>query len=235
MTRVSRLLSLGAISLLMSGVLLFSAGCGEEHARLRVVHASPDAGNVDVVIDGKTVLTDVPYANASDYLTVKAGTRRIEVRPTGTTTDAIDSTVSFSSHSDSTVLAEGFATVSPSTIAAVVLTDDNSDPLSGKAKVRVIHAAPSAGNVDVYVVPPGTNITTVSPTLSNVPFQAASAYLSVDPGTYEVVVTPAGINTVIAIDVPDFTIAAGQIRSAVALDADGGGPPFQLIVLNDKN
>jgi hypothetical protein len=196
-----------------------------------VVHASPDAGNVDVLVDGKTVLTDVPYANASNYLTINAGTRRIQVRPAGGSTDVINSTVSFSSQKDSTVLAEGFV----ASIAAVVLTDDNSAPASGKAKVRVIHASPSAGNVDVYIVAPGTDITTVSPTLSNVPFQAASGYLSVDPGTYEVVVTPANNNATKAIDVPDFTIAAGQIRSAVALDANGSVPPFQLLVLSDKN
>ena len=143
----------------------------------------------------------------------------------------INSNLSLSSHSDSTVLVEGLS----ASIAAVVLTDDNSDPASGKAKVRVVHAAPSAGTVDVYIVAPGTDITTVSPTLPSVAYQAASAYLSVDPGTYEVVVTPAGNNTVKAIDVPNFTIEAGQIRSAVALDAPGGGAPFQLLVLSDKN
>jgi Domain of unknown function (DUF4397) len=232
-----RLFTSSWMCLFITGLLVFLLGCGEDHARLRVVHASPDAPNVDVLVDGKSVLTNVPYATASDYLTVTAGTRRIEVRPTGTSTDVINSNVSLSSHSDSTVLAEGFAAVpSPAPqIAAVVLTDDNSNPASGKAKVRVIHAAPSAGNVDVYIVPPGTDITTVSPTLSNVAFEAASGYLSVDPATYEVVVTPAGNNTVIAIDVPNFTVAAGQIRSAVALDAPGGGAPFQLIVLSDKN
>ena len=232
-----RLFAQSSLYLLTTGLLIFLLGCGEDHARIRIVHASPDAPNVDVLVDGKSVLTNVPYATASDYLTVTAGTRRIEVRPTGTNTDVINSNVSLSSHSDSTILAEGFATVpAPAPqIAAVVLTDDNSSPASGKAKVRVIHAAPSAGNVDVYVVAPGTDITTVSPTLSNVVFEAASGYLSVDPATYEIVVTPAGNNTVVAIDVPNFTVAEGQIRSAVALDAPGGGAPFQLIVLSDKN
>jgi len=231
MPRVSRLISLFGMSLLTLALTAFTVGCGQEHARVRIVHASPDSGNVDVLFDGKVSLTNVPYATASDYLTVSAGTRRIEVRPTGSSNDVINSNVSFSSHSDSTVLAEGLA----ASIAAVVLTDDNSDPASGKAKVRVVHAAPSAGTVDVYIVAPGTDITTVSPTLPSVAYQAAAAYLSVDPGTYEVVVTPAGNNTTIAIDVPNFTITAGQIRSAVALDAPGGGAPFQLLVLSDKN
>ena len=94
-----------------AGLLLFSLGCGTDHARLRVMHASPDAPNVDVLIDGKAVLTDVPYATASNYLTISAGTRRIQVRPASTSTDVINSNVSFSSQTDSTVLAEGFATL----------------------------------------------------------------------------------------------------------------------------
>jgi hypothetical protein len=231
MPRVSRLISLLGMSVLALALTGFTTGCGQEHARVRMVHASPDAGNVDVLFDGKVSLTDVPYATASDYLTVNAGTRRIEVRATGSSTDVINSNVNFSSQSDSTVLTEGLA----ASIAAVVLTDDNSDPASGKAKVRVVHAAPTAGSVDVYIVQPGTNITTVSPTLPSVALQAAAAYLSVDPGTYEVVVTPAGNNLTIDIDVPNFTVDAGQIRSAVALDAPGGGAPFQLLVLADKN
>jgi hypothetical protein len=231
MPRVSRLISLLGMSVLALALTGFTTGCGQEHARVRMVHASPDAGNVDVLFDGKVSLTDVPYATASDYLTVNAGTRRIEVRATGSSTDVTNSNVNFSSQSDSTVLTEGLA----ASIAAVVLTDDNSDPASGKAKVRVVHAAPTAGSVDVYIVAPGTNITTVSPTLPSVAFQAAAAYLSVDPGTYEVVVTPAGNNLTIDIDVPNFTVDAGQIRSAVALDAPGGGAPFQLLVLADKN
>ena len=235
MKRWSRFCSQFSIFAIAAGLLFFPFGCGTDHARLRVMHAAPDAPNVDVLVDGKSVLTDVPYATASDYLTITAGTRRVEVRPTGTSTDVINSNISFSNQTDYTVLAEGFAALPSPPIAAVVLTDDNSNPPSGKAKVRVIHAAPSAGNVDIYLVPPGTDITTVSPTVSNIAFEATSGYLNVDPATYEVVVTPAGNNTTIAIDVPDFTLAAGQIRSAVALDAPGGGAPFQLVVLSDKN
>src|SRR5262245_55106815 len=81
MKSFSRLSTQFWMSLLTIGLLIFSLGCGEDHARLRVVHASPDAPNVDVLVDGKSVLTNVPYATASDYLTVTAGTRRIEVRP----------------------------------------------------------------------------------------------------------------------------------------------------------
>ena len=116
----------------------------------------------------------------------------------------------------------------------MTLIDDNTLPTSGNIKLRLVHASPSAGPVDIYVVSPGTDITTVTPTLSNVPFKTASAYLSVAAGSYEVLITPTGSKTV-AIDSGSLTLAAGQIRTAIALDAPGGGAPLTAIVLSDRN
>jgi hypothetical protein len=231
MSQFSRLLSL-ALTTLIVGVALFTSACGDDahHSRLRVVHASPDAPNVDVAIDGKTVLTNVPYETASNYLTLNSGTRRVEVRATGTTTDVIDASPSFARNTDYTILAVDFV----ASIAPLVLTDDNSAPTAGNIKLRLVHASPSAGPVDIYVESPGTDINTVTPTLSNVPFKTASDYLSVPAGSYEVFVTPTGTKTV-AIDSGSLTLTAGQIRTAVALDAPGGGAPLTAIILADRN
>ena len=45
----------------------------EGEARVRVVHAYPDAPDVDVLLDDAEVLDGVPYRSASDYLDVPAG------------------------------------------------------------------------------------------------------------------------------------------------------------------
>jgi hypothetical protein len=228
MARAYRLLPL-ALLLLLANV--FNLGCGsDEKARVRVVHASPDAPNVDVLVDGRSVLTNVPYATASDYLTVSAGARQIEARATGTSQDAINAKLTLAGKQDYTVLAEDFL----ADITASVLTDHNSAPDSGKVKVRVVHASPSAGPVDVYVVAPGTGIGTASPTISNLAFKSATDYLSVPAGSYEVFVTPTGTKT-IAIDTGSVALVAGQVRTAVALDAPGGGLPLTAILLADLN
>jgi hypothetical protein len=230
MSRFPRLLVLAMIATIASATL-FTTGCGDDaRARLRVVHASPDAPNVDVAVNGKTVLTDVPYEAASKYLTVAAGSTKIEVRPTGTTTDVISATVPLTAKKDYTVLAVDRV----ASIAPLVLTDDNTAPATGQIKLRLVHASPSAGNVDIYVEAPGTDISTVSPTLTNIPFKAASDYLSVPAGSYEVFITPTGTKTV-AIDSGSLAISAGQVRTAVALDAPGGGAPLTAIVLSDLN
>ena len=45
-------------------------------AMVRVLHASPDAPNVDVYADGGKILSDVPFGGLSDYLKVPAGDLR---------------------------------------------------------------------------------------------------------------------------------------------------------------
>lgn len=63
----------------------------EPMARVRVIHASPDAPAVDVAVKGGDVLIeDLAFAEASDYLTVPAASYDLEVRPTGTTDVALD-------------------------------------------------------------------------------------------------------------------------------------------------
>jgi len=222
----SKLLLLAAMA-----SFLFTIGCGSDApARLRVVHASPDAPNVDVYVDSNVVAQNVPYATASQYLDASSGTHTIKITPAGSTTAVTSLSQNFSSKTDYTALAVGDV----SNISILALQDDNTAPASGQIKLRVVHASPSAGPVDIYVTAPGTDINTETPTLTNVPFKGVSQYLAVPAGSYEVRVTPTGTK-IVAIDSGTVALSAGQIRTAVALDAAGGGTPLQAIVLADLN
>lgn len=235
MLRMPKILSL---TLALATFGLFATSCGTDHAQVRFVHASSDAPNVDVAVDGKTVVTDLAFGSfspGSGYLTVTAGNRRVEVRTTGTTTDLINSTVSFGSQKSYTVIATGFANPPQSDIAAVVLTDDNSAPPSGNVKLRVVHAAPDGpAGLDVYIVPPGTDITGMSPTIASLAYQQASSYQTVAPTSNEVIITAAGDQTRL-ID-QTYTLTAGQIRTLVTRNVLNGNTMSDTpVVLNDLN
>jgi hypothetical protein len=68
-------------------VNLSAVGSEEEPmARIRVVHASPDAPAVDVAVTGGDVLiSELAFPDASEYLEVPAGSYDLEVRPAGAT------------------------------------------------------------------------------------------------------------------------------------------------------
>jgi hypothetical protein len=216
----------------------FTAACDDDddttgpdgESRVRVVHASPDAPDVDVLVDDAEVLSDVPYLAASGYLETTDGEHNLKVNAAGTTTTVIDADVTLTDGTDYTVIASGLV----AQIEPIVLQDDNTAPAAGSVRVRAIHGAPGAPAVDVYVTAPGADLATATPALTGVDFGDVSSYLEVPAGDYQVRVTPAGTKTV-AIDSGALTLSSGQVRTVIAVDAAGGGAPFDLLVLADLN
>jgi Domain of unknown function (DUF4397) len=88
--------------------------------------------------------------------------------------------------------------------------------------------------VDVYVTAPGADIETALPVLTGVEFEDVADYLEVPAGDYQVRATLAGTK-VVAIDSDPLTLESGDVRTAIAVDAPGGGAPFDLLVLADLN
>lgn len=63
----------------------------DDKARVRVIHASPDAPGVDVAVaDGPVLFENIEFPNGTDYAEVDAGTYDLQVRPTGTEDVALD-------------------------------------------------------------------------------------------------------------------------------------------------
>jgi hypothetical protein len=63
----------------------------DDSARVRVIHASPDAPAVDIALKGGDVLVpNLAFPDASDYLTVPGGTYDLEVRVAGAMDVALD-------------------------------------------------------------------------------------------------------------------------------------------------
>jgi hypothetical protein len=220
------LISLAAVTGLLSGC---GGGGVAKTSQFRVVHASPDAPSVDVLASGETLLRNVPYAAISGYQTVAAGTTRVQVNGTGTTASAINAQVYLDPAQKRTIVAVGrLASIEP-----LVLVDDASAPSAGQIKLRLVHASPAAGNVDLYITAPATDITTVTPNFSNVAFKANTGYVQVPAGSYRVRITPAGSKTV-AIDTGTVVLNSGDIRTGIAVGDPGVSRPLTALLLSDN-
>ena len=232
-----RMLRTLPFALALTALSIFTAGCGSSSStKFRLVNAIPNAPQaVDALIDGKVVETAVQFDTPpSAYLSVSSGSRHLQVFPTGTTTGAyFDGNVSLSSGSDYTVVATG--SVTNNTIVAPLFTDNNTAPTSSNAAVRFIHASPSNQTPqDIYLVAPGTG-DGGSPSISSVAYSAASTYLTVPAGSYDILITPTGFKS-INITVPNVSFSAGQIRTYVLVDVPNGGAMSATpLVLNDLN
>lgn len=182
-----------------------------EKSNVMVIHASPNAPGVDLLVDSVKVNTAaLAFPNNTAYLAVDAGARNLKVNVTGTATTVINATPTF----DKDKFYSVFAVDSVSKISAVVFTDDLTAPAAGKAHVRFIHLAPNAPKVDIAI--DGGAVV-----FANVSFKEGYAFTPLTAGSYDLEVRVAGTTTV-ALDLDPITVADGKIYTVFAKGFLGG-------------
>jgi hypothetical protein len=167
-----KLRSLGLAALLAVSAAL--TGCSDDDnpvnpplgtgAELRVVHASPDAGNVDIYAAGVAapLLTNVPYTATSPYLELAPGQYNLQLRPAGAPASSAPvfqtGLVTVPEGAKITAIAAGLAGSSdPDTELRVLLLPESfATPGANQAIVRVVHASADAPAVAIDVGNDGT-------------------------------------------------------------------------------
>ncbi|MFB6078523.1 MAG: DUF4397 domain-containing protein, partial [Halarchaeum sp.] len=200
-------------------------------AVLRVAHLSPDAPAVDVYVDDRVVLEDVPFGAVSDYLVLDPGTYSVRVTKTGGDNAVFDQDVGVEANAY-TAAALGEVSGKNKAFAVKLLTDDVEAPASGKARVRLVHAAPDAPAVDVTAKGDGV-------VFDGVAFGEASDYATVDAGDYTLQVRPAtDANDGDVAATFDVTLDGGTVDTAFAVGyLNPGDAPadeaFDLLLTTD--
>src|SRR5690554_2850475 len=123
-------------------------GVGAEgDACISVVHASPDAPNVDLYVDGELALSNLGFGWWSEWLALPAGEYQVQVTPTGEPIESavIDATLQLEEGAAYQVAATGFV----AEITPQVFEVDLSNMTEGSAQVQVMHAVPDAPAVDI--------------------------------------------------------------------------------------
>jgi len=205
------------------------AGCGghsdNSTAQLRVVQASPGAPQVNVLVDKVSVATNLNYGDSTVYLTVKTGSRHIQIVPVNGSSPILDQTLSFAASAKQSVVLTG-----PSTsIQPIVLTDGGTPATAGDGQVRVLDASGTMGPADLYLVPAGTTISGVSPQVASLTFDKDTGYLLLVPGNYEVFLTAPGTKNAFLSTGP-INLAANVDQTIVALDGAMSGFTYALLV-----
>jgi len=222
----------------------------------RVVHASPDvdaiAGPVEVYASsGALPASPVELIDAFSYLEVVPGVDSFVGLPAGDyvfdvapDTDMIGDSVFTSDNvqlaqgSEYTVVAAGRVTSDPA--FGLLLTADNLRPVATQASVKVIHAAPAAGIVQVYVSAAGDfSVADVeagiagAPLLPDFSFGDITGNVAVAPGGYDIRVVSGGV---VAINVENFNLEGGSVSTIIARGPnEPAGVPsdFGVVVLTN--
>jgi hypothetical protein len=145
------------------------------------------------------------------------------IRPVGSQTALLTANdQQIASGSGYTIVALGRAGATGALAPGVRLVANAAAPAAGQATVRLLHASPAAGNVDVYITAPNADLANEQPDFTNVAFNAAPSAATLAAGTYRIRITTTGTKTV-KIDRTDVALTAGQRWLAVALGDDAPG------------
>jgi hypothetical protein len=147
----------------------------EADATVRVIHASPGAPEVDVLVDGQPQLAGLEYGTVSQYATLTAEEHRVQVVPTGQTADAavVDETIDAAPGQAYLLAVYGLL----NEIGGAVYEVDLSEIEPGMARVRLLNLSPDAGDVDLLE-------TGGDEWFGNVALGEVSDYRDITPGTY---------------------------------------------------
>jgi hypothetical protein len=211
--------------LTLAGLMLLSfsfIGCSDDDddnimgnttstANVLIVHASPDAPGVDIVVDNAgPAVSNLRFPANTGYVPLPTGTRNVKVNVFNTSTTVIEANLDLTANNNYSV----FAVDSVSSIEPLVLVDDLTTPASGKTHVRFVHLSPDAPAVDIAVK--GGPVV-----FGNVSFKGFEGFTPLDAGTYNLEVRLAGTMTTV-LPLGDIALAAGKIYTVFAKGFVGG-------------
>jgi hypothetical protein len=243
---MSRFLQSLSVALALAALIVITTSCGSDVnlAQVRVINAIPDGQPVDIYVNQVRIVSSMPFGAVQpsttpvSYFPVHSGSDTVQGFAPGDTVNPIAplGTVTLEGSTDYTLIAVGLELNESPPLAII---DNNTAPPAGKLEFRVVNASLSSppNGVDVYFVPPGTDITQYAPQISGLGYEQNSPYelLSFLAGGYEMIVTQTGGKTPL-IDLTS-TPAQGSITTVVLVDNAPGnnGMSRTPLILNDIN
>ena len=215
-------------------VVLALVGCSKGSSNnggsgnIRLFNAFLEAAALNVNVGGTTIAAAAPFERLTSYVSVPNGTQTFTVTVVGAQSPLVNSSTGIGGDAHYTYIVFGPTTA----VRTVFATDSFNDPGSGFYAVRVINTAAGVGPVDVYLTPPGADLTVAAPAVSNVGYGALSSYLSVAIGTnFEIRMTPTGTKNIVFDSTP--RIFAEHSGTTIVIYSKGSGTLVNAALLND--
>lgn len=195
-------------------------GSGDDEkstSAVRLINATTEYASLDGYVSDTKVMSAVTSFAASGYVSPDAGSNTFKLKATGSSTSSAQTTVTLTQDTYYSLLAY----VSGDTLQILTMTEAESAPASGYAKLKTLNASAEAGAVDVYltgVAEDIANATAIAASVSG----TSGAFVDVGAGTYRVRVTGAGDKSDIRLDIPSVSIGDQKVLNLL-LTTTGGG------------
>lgn len=165
-------------------------------AYVALYHASPDAPDLDITVDGR-VINRYPfeYSSSTGYMNFFTGERKFQFNAVNANNALIDTTFNLEENKAYSL----FAINRLSDVEALLVVDSAGTPSEGNAMVRFVHLSPDAPAFNIAV-----NGTT-DPLFADQSFKKATAFKELPANTYSFSVTNvAGGEAVLSADGVDL-------------------------------
>jgi len=219
-----------ALAVLALGV--FTACGGKKHdstptpAHVRVVNATKVSGLTLTLTDSSdttkvvTVNSGLAAGSGGTYVDVPVATYSGVASVTG---GALSASSSFSFNYATDVKYTVIAYERNNTVQVSIITDNVLAPNSGFAALQAGNPAPDAGPLDVYIVPVGTAIDGLLPTIQySYSGSINSVNASVSAGTYDIIITAYGKQSDVRGKISGITITNQEIGLLLFTSTKGG-------------
>lgn len=186
----------------------------------RIMHASPNAPDVDVYANGTMVAKNLRYKDFSSYWSAIPGNYLIEVYPTGEKTKPILSlNIPIPQGTIFNIAVIGTAP----NVSLYPIPEPASGQNFGRPCIRFINLSPNSPAIDI-ITPDGKNI------FSNVEYKYITDYACIPAGVYTFEVRPKGSQDA-AFTLSGVKLDANNYYSIYALGLLGERPPLQAILV----
>jgi hypothetical protein len=195
-------------------------------ALVRVINTVPGNPAVDIYADDQKIFGPVSFKMVTPYKELREKQIAFRVRTMGqdTSQPLAEESQTLSGGRHYTVL------VMPDTnnrISVRVINDNLVPTSADKAEIRVIHASPDAGDVDLVAKQNNTKL------FSSVGMGSSTSYSDVDPMTGNLEVRAKGQEKTLA-TVPNTKLDKGKMYTIVVAGKMNGAPKLEAIVIEDQ-
>jgi hypothetical protein len=201
--------------------MLVACGGGEDRskAQIRLVNASVGQAALDLYDgEGRRLLAGVPFGGDAAYAEVDPEDADFDVTRAGSTTPLASTAPGLSEGDRYSLVA-----YTSGNSVATVLVDDNVDAAdNGEVRVRVLNAAPDAGNLDVYLTTAGADLADAEPLHADAAAGSLSAAVIADAADWRLRVTAAGDRDDLRLDLPSLALASRDVVTLVLTPGAGG-------------
>lgn len=194
--------------------LLILLGCSDDDddsdpvavAYVSIFHASPDAPDLDVVLDKQAIFNEpLEYSDYTGYRQFYTGNRKLEFNAYNANNVLADTTYNFQAGKAYSV----FVINEVDELSTLIVEDSTEQPATGKVWIRFIHLSPDGPAVD-FTLGEDDEFTA-----TNRQYKQTSDFTELNAANYPMVMTATASNETL-VTVPDTEFKSGGVYTIIA-------------------